>query len=159
MILIDPTTQNEFTLFGVKIAISRTVVVVPLSILLLNTVRGIVINNIQYIAKDITSNKDKLLLKKFILSYPLIDFLRWKSSGNLQTVLLTIIQAIFDFFPSAIIVAYPILLEISGYRVSDILKIIIEIIAMLNAYLGVRYTLILRRGVYELIAGQISTPD
>lgn len=159
MILIDPVHQSEFSLFGIKILISRTLIVAPLAILLLTIVRGIIINNSQYIVEKTTLNKDKILIKKFILSSPLLEFLRWKSKESKQAMIFTIIQSFLDAFPSCTIASYPYLLEFSGYQVSPIYKSLCFFIGVLTAILGVKNYSILRRKVYEILIGPITTPD
>lgn len=159
MLIINPIEQKEFPLLGVKIAIERTLIIVPSMILFLTTIRGILIRNAKFICENMEKPKDINLLKEFVISYPLHEFLRWRSKEYKSLVFLTIFQSIVDCFPSIAIITYPFILESSHYDVLPIYKVILEGIGLLTGLVGVNNYSILRSKIFEPLVGKIQTPD
>jgi hypothetical protein len=159
MLIINPIEQKEFPVLGIKISVERSLVIVPTSILLLTTVRGIIIRNAIFIFTNINKIKEITTVKEFVNTYPLLEFLRWKAKDIKSIVLLTIFQSIIDIFPGIAIITYPLILESYSFGVKSLYKVILEVIGLITTLIAVRNYSLLRRKIYEPLLGKINTPD
>jgi hypothetical protein len=158
MLIINPEKQNEFSLLGLKISLERTIVVIPLFILLLTVFRGILINNSILVLQNESKTKIKSY-KEFIYSYPLFEFIRWKSENTFDLLFLTVFQVVISALPGMAISSYPYILMAYGYGIEKNLTKILFVSGLVVVYLGERNYSLLRRKIYETLLGTINTPD
>lgn len=91
LLFLDPST-DKINILGINFSQGSAVFIGPLVLIALLLTRQIVISNAADIVKSNRSNTD---LKKLTKSYPLLEFIRWRASSSLETVLVSAFQGMF----------------------------------------------------------------
>lgn len=151
LLILEPTAQSIMIL-GISINIGRLLIVVPIALVgLLLSKQVIIINVIEIIHRS----EKRYELREIILSYPLVEFMRWKFKSNAEIVLLTVFQISIDVFPAISLLVFWHILESRGIAVPGIYKLT----SFLLIFLGLWNYTSLRRHVFEPLVGEIRTPD
>lgn len=107
------------------------------------------ISNLLFIIKESKNTEE---LREIVLSYPIIEFLRWKEKNFLLSLVLTFFQIMFDLTPA---ICY-ILFANSYSKSHNAINLFISIVLVL---LGIWSYSTLRDKVYKKLVGKIETSD
>ena len=89
------------------------------------------------------------------MSYPIIEFMRWRFDSTNETTFLTILQIFIDVLPALALIFYEGILENSGFTISNGYTVTAYVVLSL----GIWNYRTLRRGVFEKLVGKIKTLD
>jgi hypothetical protein len=151
LLLLKPTTQS-LSVLGFTVDVPRLLIVVPLALVGLLIAKQVLIRNA---AQIIRLDKKRSELKEIVLSYPIIEFMRWKFRAGSEVVLLSIFQGFIDVFPAISLSIFWSILTDLGITV----PLVFKFSNFLLILLGIWNYSTLRRQVYEPLAGKIGTPD
>lgn len=154
-ILLLDSSATKINVLGLSFDQSLITIIGPVAILGLLLVRQIVIRNAADIVNINKSQKDVEDILKLTKAYPILEFIRWRAPSGIETILLSIFQALADAIPAiSICILLSIRLHYSwyGFIISVIAGILVARVSLWNYKT-------LRRKVYEPLCGSIQTPD
>lgn len=151
LLILEPATDS-IPVLGLAVSGSRIMVVGPLALIGLGILRQCLIRNAVYL---IERSQEKVALSEVILTYPLLESMRWKIRDGLEVFLLTIFQILIDVLPAVSLIVLWSALAKDGISVSFVHRISTFVVLALGMW---NYRS-LRMGVYEPLAGPIRTPD
>ena len=152
LLFLDPTAEN-IKILGIDFSQESVIYIGPLVLIALLLARQIVIRNAADIVKANLSNKD---LKEITKAYPLLEFIRWRASSGLETVLMSMFHGMFiNYLPLYVTV-------ITLAKLNQVLWVQVIVAVVVGIVVGRivdwNYNT-LRRKVYEPLCGKIKTPD
>lgn len=149
ILLFSNPNTDELNILGINFSQDIVIYIGPIVLVGLLLTRQIIISNAAYIIK---SNRSKSELKKLTQSYPLLEFIRWRNSSNLETILISVFHVVFiDHLP-----VYVILINLG--KINQTLWIKIAVALIVVGIVQWNYST-LRRKVYEPLCGKINTVD
>ena len=147
LLLFEPKSQN-LSVLGIQISVSRLFFVAPVILIATQLARQDFIRNIIHLIQ-ITENRSEL--REIVLSYPLVEFMRWKFKSGIEIFLLTVFQVSFESIPGlSLFVFYNGVNELGFWSAT---------IVLLIGFIAVSNYSLLRWKVYQPLIGRINTPD
>ncbi|MCP4138738.1 MAG: hypothetical protein GY755_00325 [Chloroflexi bacterium] len=151
-ILVFNPAAESVSVLGITVDGGRSLFIIPTAVAGLMLMKQIMIRNVVEI---INHSKDTAELKNIVMSYPLIEFMRWKFDITIESVFLTVVQVAINGFPGASLLLYQSILEDYEFIVPRMFTIT----GFVVLFLGLWSYRTLRIGVFEKLVGKIKTPD
>jgi hypothetical protein len=147
LLLLDPSAA-QLDLLGFSVDRARLLFVAPMALVSVLLARQVVIHNA---AEIVGQAKDKKDLSDIAATYPLSEFMRWRFHSSLETVVLSIFQAVSDYVPAVAFLVFALSSSVP-WPAAAAGTALLWLLALWN------YN-VLRRKVFEPLLGPIRTPD